>query len=319
MLNGGRRSAYNRLEVLAEEYRQRRHQEAQLKETKDNFDREWEIFQTPVRNRIGALANDIIETRWAGAKSITKDTSPKFAADVLVNVRQRFYAEIAQEDEAALAAGGPVKTDSPNGPPTRKLILENMKWLFDTKIKPLTDHFQRELFLCNGCDGNFKFYGFEGVIQHYAAKHTTTLSMGNIVVHWRAEWPEHPPSTPILAWPKQPTTRYQRLPQYKLTACGSHMDQRTLGTMARLQRQALRRYLNAIMTTASILLMDTQPPTQDHMQKALRKLFPLKTIRLLIPPTLLAPAILAILATLDLRMDTQAVLPTTPRTRTYHR
>ena len=183
-------------EVLAEEYRQRRHQEAQLKETKDNFDREWETFQTPVRNRIGALADDVIETRWAGAKSITKDTSPKFAADVLVNVRQRFYAEIAQEDEAALAAGEPVKTDSPNGPPTRKLILENMKWLFDTKIKPLTDHFQRELFLCNGCDGNFKFYGFEGVIQHYAAKHTTTLSMGNIVVHWRAEWPEHPPFNP---------------------------------------------------------------------------------------------------------------------------
>ena len=183
-------------EVLAEEYRQRRHQEAQLKETKDNFDREWEIFQAPVRNRIGALADEIIETRWAGAKSITKETSPKFAADVLVNVRQRFYAEIAQEDEAALAAGDPVKIDPSNGPPSRRLILENMKWLFDTKIKPLTDHFQRELFLCNGCEGNFKFYGFEGVIQHYAAKHTNTLSMGNIVVHWRAEWPEYPPFNP---------------------------------------------------------------------------------------------------------------------------
>ena len=183
-------------EILAEEYRQRRQQEIQLKETKENLDREWETFQNPVRNRLGALADNVIDTKWGSGRNVTKDLSPKFAADVLLIVRQRFCADVAQEDEAAVAAGLPVKTDSPNGPPTRKLILENMKWLFDTKVKPLTDHFQRELFLCNGCDGNFKFYGFEGVIQHYAAKHTTTLSMGNIVVHWRAEWPEHPPFHP---------------------------------------------------------------------------------------------------------------------------
>lgn len=196
-------------EILAEEYRQRRQQEAQLKETKENFDREWENRQAPVRHRIGALANDTIESRWAGGKAVTKESSPKFAADVLLDVRQRFYAGLAQEDAAAFAAGEPVKADPPNGPPSRKLILENMKWLFDTKIKPLTDHFQRELFLCNGCDGNFKFYGFEGVIQHYAAKHTTTLSMGNIVVHWRSEWPEHPPFNPN---PSVAKTNYYKIP-----------------------------------------------------------------------------------------------------------
>jgi len=183
-------------ELLEEEYRQRRHQEAQLKETKESFDREWETSQNPVRNRLGALADEVIESRWAGGRSVTKDISPKFAADVLLNVRQRFCAETAREDEAAVAAGENMMTDPPNRPPTRTLNLENMKWLFDTKIKPLTDHFQRELFLCNGCDGNFKFYGFEGVIQHFAAKHTTMLSMGNVVVHWRAEWPEHPPFNP---------------------------------------------------------------------------------------------------------------------------
>ena len=196
-------------EILAEEYRQRRQQEAQLKETKENLDREWESYQAPIRYRISALATEAIESRWAGGKAVTKESSPKFAADVLLDVRQRFYAALAQEDEAALAAGEPVKTDPPNGPPSRKLILENMKWLFDTKIKPLTDHFQRELFLCNGCDGNFKFYGFEGVIQHYAAKHTTTLSMGNIVVHWRSEWPEHPPFNPN---PSVAKTNYYKIP-----------------------------------------------------------------------------------------------------------
>ena len=196
-------------EILAEEYRQRRQQEAQLKETKESFDREWESHQAPVRHRLGVLATEIIETRWAGGRAVTKESSPKFAADVLLDVRHRFYATLAQEDDAALAAGESIKTDQPNGPPTRRLILENMKWLFDTKIKPLTDHFQRELFLCNGCDGNFKFYGFEGVIQHYAAKHTTTLSMGNIVVHWRSEWPEHPPFNPN---PSVAKTNYYKIP-----------------------------------------------------------------------------------------------------------
>ncbi len=188
-------------QIIQAEYKQRRQQEAQLKETKETFDREWDNLQSPVRNRISAIADERIDYAWAGGKGITKDTCPKFAADVLLYVRRRFYGDIAQEDEAAAAGDESIKSDPPSGTPTRKLILENMKWLFDTKIKPLTEHFQKELFLCNGCDGNFKFYGFEGVIQHYAAKHTTTLSMGSVVVHWRAEWPEHPPfnSNPSVA------------------------------------------------------------------------------------------------------------------------
>lgn len=196
-------------ELIQEEYRQRRQQEAQLKETKETLDREWDSMQAPVRNKISALADEIIADNWSNGDSVSKDTSPKFAADVLLYVRERFYADIAREDEAARAAGEPVKTDHPNEPPTRKLILENMKWLFDTKIKPLTENYQKELFLCNGCDGNFKFYGFEGVVQHFAAKHTTTLSMGSVVVHWRAEWPEHPPFNPN---PSAAKAAYYKIP-----------------------------------------------------------------------------------------------------------
>lgn len=196
-------------ELLQEEYKQRRQQETQLKETKEALDREWDTVQAPVRNRIGALADEIILDNWSNGDSVSKDTSPKFAADVLLFVRERFYAEIAQEDEQARIKGQPVMVDQANEPPTRKLILENMKWLFDTKIKPLTENFQKELFLCNGCEGNFKFYGFEGVIQHYAAKHTTTLSMGSVVVHWRAEWPEHPP---FNANPTAAKAAYYKIP-----------------------------------------------------------------------------------------------------------
>ena len=206
-------------ELLAEEYRQRRQQEAQLKETRENFDREWETFQAPVRTRIGALADEIIDARWAQGNAVTKETSPRFAADILLHVRQRFYADIAREDKAALVAGETVKADSANGPPTRRLILENMKWLFETKIKPRTDHFQKELFLCSACDSNFKFYGFEGVIQHYAAKHTTTLSMGNIIVHWRAEWPETPPFNPN---PSPAKAAYYKVPTPAIPSLQDH-------------------------------------------------------------------------------------------------
>lgn len=183
-------------ELLQSEFKQRRYQEPQTKESKETNDRHWDSVQAPVRDRLGVLADMAIDERWLGGRAVTKDSSPKFAADVLLYVRQRFYDEIAHAKEAATISGQPVRSDSPHGPPTQTLTLENMKWLFDTKIKPFTEPFQRELFLCNGCDDNFKFYGFEGVIQHYAAKHTSSLSMGSIVVYWRAEWPEEPPFNP---------------------------------------------------------------------------------------------------------------------------
>ena len=47
------------------------------------------------------------------------------------------------------------------------------------------------------------------MIEHYAAKHTTTLSMGNIVVHWRSEWPEHPPFNPN---PSVAKANYYKIP-----------------------------------------------------------------------------------------------------------
>jgi len=175
---------------------ERRQQDVHSKETKDALEREWDEVQAPIRDRLALYADEIIREKWSDGGAVSKDASPRFAAEVLLYVRERFYADIAQENAAARSAGHPGPYDHPDKPPTRKLILENMKWVFDTKIKPLTEHFQKELFLCNGCDSNFKFYGFEGVIQHYAAKHTSTLSMGSVVVHWRAEWPAHPPFHP---------------------------------------------------------------------------------------------------------------------------
>jgi hypothetical protein len=165
-------------------------------DSRDLLDREWEDIQAPLRTRIGGYADETIRDAWAGGDKVTKDNCPAFAAEVLMYVRKRFYAEVAKDEAAIRATGREPETDPPNGPFTRKLTLENMKWVFDTKIKPHTEQYRKELFLCSECENNFKFYGFEGVIQHYAAKHTNELSVGSIVVHWKSEWPEYPPFNP---------------------------------------------------------------------------------------------------------------------------
>lgn len=182
--------------ILQAKSEERRQQEAQLKEAKELLDKEWDDVQKPIRERMATYADEIIREGWREGEGVTKDKCPKFAADVLMYVRKRFYSDLAKEDALTRSLGKPIEEDRQGSPPKRKLILENMKWIFDQKIKPLTDPHQKELFLCNGCENNTKYYGFEGVVQHYAAKHTSVLSLGSVVVHWRAEWPEQPPFHP---------------------------------------------------------------------------------------------------------------------------
>jgi hypothetical protein len=185
------KEALGRRKDISEKAGERRQPDVPPKEISD---REWDKFQDPIHARIGGYADELIRDGWYRGEKVTKQNSPRFAADVLCYVRKRFYDDVAKDEAAARAAGREPKRDPPNGPYTQRLILENMKWVCDTKIKPLTDI--KELFLCNGCENNHKFYSFESVLQHYAAKHTTALSSGTIVVNWRAEWPEHPPFNP---------------------------------------------------------------------------------------------------------------------------
>lgn len=195
------RDRIEQTQLLQAENKQRRQQEVHLKETKEFLDRGWASIQIPIRSKIAKFADEIIQNSWAGGKSVTKENCTKFAADVLLYARRRFYDEVCNDSGDGGSNGETPKNNQPDSASSRMLILENMKWLFDNKIKPLTEHFQKELFLCNGCDANFKFYGLDSVVQHYAAKHTQNLSLGNQVVHWRAEWPKHPPfhPEPIIA------------------------------------------------------------------------------------------------------------------------
>lgn len=167
---------------------------ASTKAAKDAVDQHWEEVQAPLRAEIVRYADEVIRDKWDNGDKVNKENCCRFAAEALIHIRKRFYAEVAKEAAAAKAAGKEPVVDAPEGPYTQKLTLENMKWIFESKIKPLTQPFKKEIFYCNGCPG--KPFGFEGVNQHYAAKHTSALSSGNIVVHWRAEWPEVPPFNP---------------------------------------------------------------------------------------------------------------------------
>lgn len=163
--------------------------ETKVETTREVTDQDWDDIQGPVRARMSKYADEIIRGSWNKGRKVNKENSPRFAAGVLLSVRSRFYADVAKDAADAIAAGRRPVVDPQDGPFTQKLTLENMKWVFDMKIKQHTESHRKELFLCSGCESH-RFYGFEGVIQHYAAKHTKALSLGNIVVHWRAEWPE---------------------------------------------------------------------------------------------------------------------------------
>ncbi|OTA51939.1 hypothetical protein K449DRAFT_441084 [Hypoxylon sp. EC38] len=185
----------NPLQLLLTQERseERRQTDENNAATKQLIDKTWDDLQAPLRARISAYADEIIRESWNDGRNVDMENSPQFAVEILVHVRRIFYAEIAKEAAETRAAGKLPIEDPPDGPFTQKLTLENMKWLFDVKIKPHTESYRKDLFFCNGCEVNYKAFGFEGVIQHYAAKHTNVLSLGSVVVHWRAEWPETPP------------------------------------------------------------------------------------------------------------------------------
>ncbi|KAF1842700.1 uncharacterized protein K460DRAFT_396201 [Cucurbitaria berberidis CBS 394.84] len=187
----------SRVAVLPTRTTDRRHHDGNSKETKEAMDRDWEESQRPIRTRLSTIAEEFINQDWDRGNAVTYENSPKFAADLLSYVRRTFYADPANDGAARLGQPGQDSNTNANTKP--KLVLDDMKWVYDNKLKPLTEQFRKEIFLCygNDCDRNTRFYGFEGVIQHFGARHTNAFSVGNVVVAWReAEWPEETPFHP---------------------------------------------------------------------------------------------------------------------------
>ena len=172
--------------------------EAFTRPAKEVYDRDYEQSQEPLRLKLGEYASDHINGHWLQGRSLDWDSAPLFAVDVLLHVRQRYIADREAGILEPVIEGAPkfhlAKQSTPPLDPF--LSLDNMKWVFDNKVRTYTDPLRRELFICAGCaeDRKPKWFAFEGLIQHYGAKHTSAFSKGNVVVHWQtAEWPDEPP------------------------------------------------------------------------------------------------------------------------------
>ena len=165
---------------------------------KEVYDREYELSQEPLRLKLGEYATDHINGRWHQGRSLDANSAPLFAVDVLLHVHQRYTSDRDAGNLSSIIDGAPKFQASKHGTPPLEpsLSLDNMKWVFDNKVRSYTDPLRRELFICAGCaeDRKPKWFAFEGLIQHYGAKHTSSFSKGNVVVHWQtAQWPDEPP------------------------------------------------------------------------------------------------------------------------------
>lgn len=111
---------------------------------------------------------ELVIHKWAG--KLSGETVPKFSAEVLLYCRKQFLA-----DESTRR---------------KRLTLGDMKHVFDVKVKPLAHPHRVEMFLCNGCPSNPRWWGFESLVQHFTAKHTYNPRGRSAKVNWRADWPD---------------------------------------------------------------------------------------------------------------------------------
>ncbi|KXT03941.1 hypothetical protein AC578_9271 [Pseudocercospora eumusae] len=162
---------------------------------RETYDREYQDAQMPLRKKLAEYADDLINGQWKGGKMLDRDNIPIFAVQVLLHVKKCYSAD---KESGALAElepppkQGGTKHTTPSEPPF--LSLDNMKWVYENKVRPFTDNQRKEHFVCAGCEDKPKLFAFEGLIQHYGAKHTSEFSKGNIIVHWEtAKWPDEPP------------------------------------------------------------------------------------------------------------------------------
>ncbi|KAL6896184.1 hypothetical protein HDV57DRAFT_521251 [Trichoderma longibrachiatum] len=123
---------------------------------------------SPIRAEISKLADRIINGQLNGGVNIKKKFAA-FASQVLLCVRNQYYANSFNANPSL----------------TQRLTLDDMRWVFNQKIAPLSDRPEAAIFSCNKCPTT-KLYSFQGVVQHYCQIHCGKET--KMSVHWRAEW-----------------------------------------------------------------------------------------------------------------------------------
>lgn len=236
--------------------------------SEESIQREWEETQTIVRKRIATYSDEVIRDGWSSGTRVTKELCSRFAAEVLIYVRKRFYAEIAKDDAAARAAGVPPLLDPPNGPFTRKLTLENMRWVYETKINPHTDQYRKDIFLCNACD-TFQWFTFDSVCEHYMSHHTSYLNSGSTMVDWRAEWPEEPLFNPEPHLARKPKVAASERPTSSNGAAAVAPEEAYSPTQDISPLQAVSHLPSASTYSHQVLQAFQPPPFSDPYNPSL--------------------------------------------------
>ena len=158
----------------------------------DPLDGEVDPLQNPVKASLSLIVDDYIRSQWRGGHdTVTFANAPQFAASVLTHALQSYSKQRIPAVSTPSAVSSITKLVEGSWP---RIKLEDIKWICDFKLRPITSKVRKELYLCSSCEG--KFYAFDPLIQHYAAKHTAKLSYGNAILYWKAEWPDELPFNP---------------------------------------------------------------------------------------------------------------------------
>ncbi|KXL46642.1 hypothetical protein M433DRAFT_65402, partial [Acidomyces richmondensis BFW] len=127
-----------------------------LKPAKEVYDRDYEQAQEPLRKRLGEYADEIINGQWHGGQGLDRDTAPSFAIQILLHVRKRYLEDQQAGSLPVYDENSRSETSKQGTPPMDPFLsLDNMKWVFDNKVRVLTDQYRRDLFICSGCEPPF--------------------------------------------------------------------------------------------------------------------------------------------------------------------
>lgn len=147
--------------------------------------------ETLVKVRVSALTDQFISNHLGEGQSIEQKDYAQFMLGVLAYVRKQYYAEFSKIKTPSLAS---------------RLTLDDMRWIFDNKIKQILKDTGQDLFFCRNCPSS-KLFRFHAVIQHYISKHTDKAGKkekkgekgkkgkkGEKMrdLYSQAEWPEEP-------------------------------------------------------------------------------------------------------------------------------
>ncbi|KAK5174393.1 uncharacterized protein LTR77_001473 [Saxophila tyrrhenica] len=186
------------------------HVQDDTRPAKEVYGEAYERAQESLRLRLGEYADEFMNTQWHSGP-LNRQTCPQFATECIDYVYGKYVKDV-EDDKLPKPERTQGMFYGSFAEPF--LSLDNMKWVWDHKIKPHAEEYTRELFTCAKCedevrskDGPFskdqsrskdesrlKRFAFESLIQHCGAKHDYEFNKGNVVVHWQtAKWPDPPP------------------------------------------------------------------------------------------------------------------------------